>query len=103
MKSTVVHSDDGVKTILHKTHDTVAVERVQDVSAIVEANKRAFNDASGRMNEFQHIGRIPVVVMDRWCKEDGINYLLKENMPLLVKKLHHPDNKFFKTHPGKFA
>ncbi len=98
----VLEADDGVTSVYHDLGDQVVIERVQDVSAIIEANKRQSNEATGRMGEMVHIGRIPVVIMDRWIKEDGINYLLKDNMPLLMKKLHHPDNKFMKTHPGKF-
>lgn len=103
MRSTVVDIDNGIKTILHQTHDTVAVEKVQDVSAIVEANKREYNDSTGPMGEFQKIGSIPFVVMDRWCKEDGINYMLQENTKALVKKLQHPDNRMFMTRKGKFV
>jgi len=99
----LVDQDTGVTTIFHDDGDRVALERVQDVSAIVEANKRALNDASGRMGEFQHVGRIPIVVLERWMKEDGINYLDKDNTQALLKKLELRDNRLFKTHPGKFA
>lgn len=99
----LIEQDNGVATVYHDLGDRVVVQNVQDVSAIVEANKRAYNDASGCKSEMVHIGRIPVVIMERWCKEDGINYMAKENMKALLRKLENPDNRMFKTHPGKFA
>jgi hypothetical protein len=50
-----------------------------------------------------HVGRIPVVVLERWMKEDGINYLAKENSHLLMRKLHERDNKVFKVDPRNFV
>lgn len=105
MAGRILDSDSGIVTKMHNLGDRVVVERVEDVTSILEANKRQFNDVStsGSMGEMVHIGRIPVVVMDRWCKEDGINYLAHENKGLLMKKLEQRDNRLFKTHPGKFA
>lgn len=93
----------GVTTVWHDLGDSVVIEKVSDSSAIIEANKRQYNDAGGRMGDMVHIGRVDAVMMDRWCREDGINYLLPENGKLLLKKLEQPENRYWKTHPGKFA
>lgn len=105
MAGRIVDADMGVVTKMHDLGDRVVIERVEDVSAIIEANKRQFNDVStsSRMGEMVHVGRIPVVVMERWMQEDGINYLAKENKGLLLKKLEERDNRMFKTDPRKFA
>ena len=99
----LLEQDNGVSTVYHDLGDRVVIERLQDVAPIIEANKRQYNEAGGRMGEMVHIGRVPAVVIDQWCKEDGINYLDKANRKALLAKLHHPDNRMFKTHPGKFV
>ena len=54
----------GITRYFHY-HDngTFTIETVQDVGAIVEANKRQFNNAEkrfGNKQEFHHVGRIPL-------------------------------------------
>ena len=99
----IIDQGDGVTSVYHDLGDRVVIQNRQDIRDIVEANKRQKNDSSGRMGEMVHVGRIPVVVMDQWIREDGINYLKAENKGLLLKKLEQRDNSVFKTHPGKFA
>ena len=105
MTGRIMSVEEGVKTTYHKEDDKVYIKRESDITALLEANKRQYNDVSRaeRMGEFVHIGRIDAVMLDKWRKEDGINYLLPENSKLLLKKLELPENRLFKTHPGKFA
>jgi hypothetical protein len=106
MSGRVIDAENGIVTKLHDLKDgRFVMEKVSDVSAIIEANKRQYNavDRSARMGDLVHVGRVDAVVMDRWCKEDGINYLAPENKGLLLKKLEQRENRMFKTHPGKFA
>lgn len=93
----------GIQSIFHVQDGQMYVEKTQDVTAIVEANKRQLNSVSGRMGDLVHVGEIPDVVMDRWCIEDGINYYRSENRKSLMRKLHERDNAAFKVHPGKFV
>lgn len=106
MSGRVIDSENGIVSILHDLKDgRFVLEKKSDVTAIIEANKRQYNDVdrSKRMGEFVHVGRVDTVVLDRWCKEDGINYLAPENKGMLLKKLEQRENRMFKTHPGKFA
>lgn len=97
-------SDDGsTKQYFHDLGDRHVIQKVSDPTAIIEANKRTYNEAGGRMGEFVMVGRVDAVVLERWCREDGINYLAPENTKLLLKKLEQRENRCFKTHPGKFA
>lgn len=95
--------DVGVTTIWHDLGDEVVIEKVSDSSAIIEANKRKYNDAAGRMGDMVEVANIDAVMLDRWCREDGINYYHQDNLRLLLKKVHQPENRYWKTHPGKFA
>lgn len=106
MSGRIIDVGDGVVTKLHDLKDgRFVMERISDVSAILEANARQRNsvDTSARMGDLVHVGRVDAVIMDRWCKEDGINYLAPENKGMLLKKLEQRENRLFKTHPGKFA
>lgn len=101
----LLSNEDGVQTIYHKEDDKVVIERKTDISGLLEANKRQYNDVqkTARMGDFVHVGRIDTVILDKWCREDGINYLAPEHKGKLLKKLEERDNRLFKTHPGKFA
>lgn len=106
MSGRIVDIDNGVMTKIHDLGDRVVIEKIEDISAVVEANKRQYNAVSklDRMGDgLHHVGRVPIVVMERWMREDGINYLAAENKGLLLKKLENPDNRVFKVDPRKFA
>jgi len=107
MGDRVIDSENGIVQKLHDLKDgRFVLESVStNVGAIIEANKRQLNnvDRSKKMGEFVHVGRVDSVVLDRWCREDGINYLAPENKGMLLKKLEQRENRMFKTHPGKFA
>lgn len=53
-----------------------AVESVQDVTAVLDANKEAqnhcstFNDA----RDWKLVARIPLIIIDKWRNELGIDY-----------------------------
>jgi len=83
--------------------DKLHIETVQDVQPILEANKRAFNDAREFKSEvFNKKASIPMTIMLAWLKEKGISY--REFMiddTILRRFLNDPDNKFCLTRPGK--
>ena len=67
----------------------------QDVSPIIEANKRDFNVASDRWGNWALAARIPVSILHAWQK-DG-----RDRDEAFVKRwLNDPDNRFFRTRPG---
>lgn len=83
--------------------DSVTIERVQDVEPILEANKRAFNDAANFKSEtFNKKASIPIGILEMWLKDKGITY--QEFMiddSILKRFLNDPDNKFCLCRPGK--
>ena len=101
----ILSADGGVLTTYHEEDGKTIVKRETDLTPLLEANKRQYNDVSrsGRMGDFVHVGRVDSVILDKWSKEDGINYLSPENKGMLLKKLEQRENRLFKTHPGKFA
>lgn len=95
--STIIHSD--------ASEGTVTFQRVQDVEAILENNKRLQNEAQGRAETFHHVGTIPNIILERWMKEDGVNYLAlsgEEFGKLVFKKLRDPDWAWLRTTDKRF-
>lgn len=75
--------------------DEATITAEQDVTAVIEANKRAYNDAPDRHGEWSRVAQIPMVVyMD--LKKQGI----LDDQVSMKKWLNDPDNRFFRTRPG---
>jgi len=81
------------------------VESVQDVEKILDANKTLQNEADyskkGIKNEWWHVASIPVVLQEKWLREEGIDLFNKEHWPKVKAKLNDPDYLYLKTTAGK--
>lgn len=97
----------GVTQYFH--HDEMTgkwgIETIQDVDPILDMNKAAQNDESysrhGIKNEFWHFARVPIVIQEKWLREDGIDIFNKDHWPRVRKKLNDPDYLYLKTTTGK--
>lgn len=94
----------GIETRYHKEGGNLIIERVQDVEAILEANKAAQNANTFAARKFSRTGfhkvaSIPLVVIEAWMKE-GINPFDK-NDPGLKRKLNDRDFSLLKTTTAK--
>lgn len=92
-----------VDTLFHydEADGTTWLERVQDVEPILNETKAAFNDAPefGRYKrDVVKVASIPLVVYEAYLKK-GID-LLKDDAALR-RFLNDPDNRAFRTTPGK--
>jgi metal-dependent HD superfamily phosphatase/phosphodiesterase len=77
------------------TTDEATITAEQDVSAVIEANKSAYNDDHGRHGEWTRVAQIPMVVLHD-LKQRGI-----ADDPVAMKRwLNDPDNRYFRTRPG---
>lgn len=90
------------KTIFHANDDnTFTIERKQDFSDIIEANKKAYNSVSTKATPNygkarKHVASIPVVIVEQLMKEG-----IWDNQERMKAWLNDPDNKYMRTHPGK--
>jgi len=88
----------GIKSVWHydDATDTAFIEKRQDVTEIIDNNKRQFNEDHGRYGEWNKVASIPLnVYFD--LKQKGI-----VDDPVAMKKwLNDPDNRFFRTRPGR--
>lgn len=75
--------------------DEASVTAEQDVTAVLEANKKAFNDAPERYGEWARVAQIPMVIyLD--LKKKGI----LDDQAALKRWLNDPDNRLFRTRAG---
>mgnify|MGYP005995709547 CR=1 FL=1 len=86
----------GITKYWHvKGNGEYVVETQQDVSAITEANKRQYNEASGKYGEMNKVASIPISVYYE-LKRKGI----ADDPKAFKKWLNDRDNKVFRTRAG---
>lgn len=88
----------GLRT-WHEYDDTTDETRIsyeQDVAPILDANKRAANDTTGRMGEMVHVASIPVSVQLKWFVEKGVDVLNPDHKKAVAKLLDDPDWRYLK-------
>ncbi len=84
--------------------DTLRIMRVEDVSAVIEANKRQFDVDNKRHNSetFNHYARIPMSAIEQYCQRKGIKFQEFMNDDKFFRAfLNDPDNRLFRTKPGR--
>jgi hypothetical protein len=93
--------NEGSVTVAHETDDGVILETRQDVSHIIEANKRKFNDSDGTFKEFAtHVATLPLTVIDDLNRKRVLKGFKVIDDKAFKAFLNNPDNRFFRTHPG---
>lgn len=109
---TEFNPETGETEIYHEDGDTFAVEQVQDVEPILEANKRlqaenptphdAVLDADYRKQEWRHVARIPMIWLLKIQREEGLDFLNPEHMKVITKRyLNDSEYRAFRTTTGK--
>jgi|TARA_R100001463_G_scaffold23569_1_gene56451 hypothetical protein len=80
------------------TDDKIVIEQTQDVTSIIESNRRQLNmvDKHAKYGEWSKIASIPLSIYYE-LKKKGI-----VDDPIAMKKwLNDPDNKYFRTRGGR--
>ena len=94
------------KSVAHADGDGgLVIETRQDVSGIVESNKREFNSYDERAKWSDHIfgnkvASIPLTVIDDLNKKGIMRGFHVLDQKAFTKWLNEPDNRFFRTRPG---
>jgi hypothetical protein len=92
---------DGRYTVAHATEGGVILETKQDVSEIIEANKRQFNDAPKKFDDvITHVARLPLTLIDDLNAKGIMRGFHVIDQTAFKAFLNNPDNRFFRTHPG---
>lgn len=95
----------GRHTVAHFDGDGgLILETKQDVSAIIESNKRQYNDVTSlhRWNEgMTKVASLPLTVIDDLNRKGIMKGFAVKDETAFRAFLNHPDNRFFRTRPGK--
>ena len=90
----------GILETFHYDHveGKAIIQTSQDVTAILEANKRAYNQVDENANwkgDIHLCATVPLHIFNSLPKE------LRRDENALKRWLNHPDQKAFKVRPGK--
>ena len=80
--------------------DKIRIWRRQDVTNVIDINKKLQNEDHDRKETMWHAASIPDIIVHKWLNEDGVNILRKENWPWLRRKLNDPDWQWLRA--GRF-
>lgn len=80
----------------------LVVRRTQDVEPILEHNKRlaTADDGYSPSRDVRRVASIPLAVIEQW-RAEGFDLLGQYDPKELRRRLNDPDNRFFRTAPGK--
>lgn len=98
----------GMKTLIKyddATEETI-IGTVQDVSPVLERAKRMRDDPSqpwrseekGELGWWK-VGSIPLVIVEKWKRELGVDVFNPHHMPAVKRLLNDPDYAYLKTAP----
>ena len=88
--------ESGISHVFYSNGDEYRVVAEQDVSSLIEANKKALIEAPDRFGEWTRVASIPLVELNRLRREGKLN-----DQPYLKRWLNDSDHRYFRTHPGR--
>jgi hypothetical protein len=89
--------------------DTTTISNTQDVDPIIEGNK-ALRGIDGlgqkqRKNDWWLVGRIPLMLIDKWLREDNLDVFRANHDPemwrRLKRKLNDPEYAYLRPTQGR--
>lgn len=83
--------------------DSMAIETVQDVTPYLERNKQEkLLGIQDRKAPMRKIASIPLVLVEKWLREDGIDVFNPDHNQKLMRKLHDPEYAYLRTLDGRY-
>ena len=98
---------DPIKTKFKYDHneDKVILQNVQDVEPLLELNKKeALGDSMygpQSCNGMREVASIPLIMIEKWKRELGIDIYDKNDWPKIKQLLNDPEYRFLRTHESK--
>jgi len=99
-------TDDRGKTtsIGLNDKDEITVKQEQDVSALIEQNKKEYNNADSKWSDElfgNKVASIPFTAIDKLNKEGIMKGFTVLDQKRFFAWLNNPENLFFRTKPGQ--
>lgn len=93
----------NLETRIFSQDDRLVIGRSQDCTPILEDAKRRHNDGAHGTSDVKHAARLPNVIVEKYCNEQGISFQEFMADPVHIKRLvQHPDNSMFRIWKGNF-
>lgn len=96
----------GIHSFHHYDHQTkmTTIESVQNVEPIIERNKelaKTDHQKIGIKNCWWHTASVPNIIIEKWMREDGIDFFNKDHWKAIKRKLNDPEWAYLRTGRGK--
>lgn len=83
--------------------DNLIIGRSQDCTPILEDAVRRHNEGMHGSADVKHAARIPNVIVEKYCNEQGITFAEFMGDPVHIKRVvQNPDNSMFRIWKGNF-
>lgn len=95
-------ANGGVAHFWRDNDEGGEVVSAQDLSAVWEANKAAYNHNDGYNADrtLRRVGFIPEIILQKWENEEGWDRNDPNGVEFLRRKLNDPDWRYLRTAPG---
>ena len=108
MSKRLLDYDPLTRTSTYHWYDSVTDETTisyeQDVEPVLELNKavQGIDDFSkwGIQNNWWHVASVPLILVTKWMREDGINVFQKDHWPKVKRKLMDPEYRYLRRGTG---
>jgi hypothetical protein len=104
MKRLLEVQPDGIVEFFHFDDVTgeIAIQRLQDVEPVLDANKRAqtAGDGFSPSRELREIAEIPLGVAELWRSVLGVDVMNRDHWPRVKQLLRDRDWKWLRTSSG---
>lgn len=75
-------------------------ETIQDIAPAL-AQARIARDMGGKGKDMRHVATIPTVLLDKWKKEEGLDFNNPDDWIKIVAKLNSPEYHLLRVHEGR--
>lgn len=92
------------RAYLDDGEEQLVIQSVQDETPIIENNKRLQNDGHDGYSpsrEMRRVASIPLVLIEKWMREEGINFFDRNHWPAIQRKLNSSEYRWLRTAPGR--
>lgn len=95
--------NDPIKTQFKydEAEDKVLLTNSQDIEPLLNLNKKEFNgDAQfgSPGKDMRKVASIPLIIIEKWKRELGVDVMNKDHMPKVKKLLNDPEWRYLRTH-----
>ena len=88
------------------TEDKAVIHSVQDVEPLLDLNKReqtgdSMYGVGGGELGMRKVASIPLIIIEKWKAELGVDVMNKDHMPKVKQLLNDPEYAFLRTHNSR--